>query len=63
VNATDLGWAFLFLVVVGGVIAIGVVVGMIAAGRIDRLMSSTPHPRPDDRAQAGAEPSRQEDQS
>ena len=47
-NADTLGWAFLFLVVVGVVIAVGVVVGMIAAGRIDRLMTPAPRPRPDD---------------
>jgi hypothetical protein len=48
VNATDLGWAVLFLVVVALFVTIGVVVGMIAAGRIDRLMAPRPRPRPDD---------------
>jgi hypothetical protein len=48
VNGNDLGWAFLFLVVVAVFVTIGVVVGMIAAGRIDRLMAPRPRPRPDD---------------
>ena len=47
-NGDDLGWAFLFLVVVALFVTIGVVVGMIAAGRIDRLMAPRPRPRPDD---------------
>ena len=47
-NGNDLGWAFLFLVVVAVFVTIGVVVGMIAAGRIDRLMAPRPRPRPDD---------------
>lgn len=47
-NPDDLSWAFLFLIVVGLVIAIGVVVGMIAAGRIDRLMTPAPKRRADD---------------
>lgn len=47
-NADDLGWAFLFLVIVALFVTIGVVVGMIAAGRIDRLMAPRPRPRPDD---------------
>lgn len=47
-NEDTLGWAFLFLVVVGVVIAVGVVVGMIAAGRIDKLMTPAPRRRPDD---------------
>ena len=47
-NGNDLGWAFLFLVVVALFVTIGVVVGMIAAGRIDRLMAPRPRPRPDD---------------
>jgi hypothetical protein len=38
----DLGSAFLFLVVVGLIIGVGLVVGMIAAGRIDRLMTPAP---------------------
>jgi hypothetical protein len=42
VNSQDIGWAFLFLVVVGLIVAIGVVVGMIVAGRIDRLMAPRP---------------------
>ena len=47
-NADNLGWAFLFLVIVALFVAVGVVVGMIAAGRIDRLMAPRPRPRPDD---------------
>jgi len=47
VNSQDIGWAFLFLVVVGLIVAIGVVVGMIVAGRIDRLMAPRP-PEPAD---------------
>ena len=47
-NADDLGSAFLFLVIVAAVIGIGVVVGMIAAGRIDKLMTPAPkRPRDD----------------
>ena len=53
-NADDVGFAFLFLVIVGLVIALGVVVGMIAAGRIDRIMSPTPRRTPDDAAPASA---------
>jgi hypothetical protein len=49
VSGQDLGWAFLFLVVVGLIVAIGVVVGMIVAGRIDRLMAPRP-PKPADPA-------------
>ena len=62
-NPDDLGWAFLFLVIVGLIVAIGVVVGIIAAGRIDRLMAPRPRPRPDDPAATSAAPSGQEDQS
>jgi len=47
VNSQDIGWAFLFRVVVGLIVAIGVVVGMIVAGRIDRLMAPRP-PKPAD---------------
>ena len=47
-NADNLGWAFLFLVIVALFVIVGVVVGMIAAGRIDRLMAPRPRPRPDD---------------
>ena len=47
-NADDLGWTFLFMVIVGVVVAVGVVVGMIAAGRIDKLMKPAPKPRPAD---------------
>ena len=54
-NSQDIGWAFLFLVVVGLIVAIGVVVGMIVAGRIDRLMAPRP-PKPADAPPAG-EPS------
>ena len=49
-NADNLGWAFLFLVIVALFIIVGVVVGMIAAGRIDRLMAPRPRPRPDEPA-------------
>ena len=47
-TADNLGWAFLFLVIVALFVTVGVVVGMIAAGRIDRLMAPRPRPRPDD---------------
>ena len=47
-NADNLGWAFLFLVVVGVVVAGGIVIGMIAAGRIDKHMTPGPKARPDD---------------
>jgi hypothetical protein len=64
VNATDLGWAVLFLVVVALFVTIGVVVGMIAAGRIDRLMAPRPRPRPDDEpAPTSLAPPGQEDPS
>ena len=62
-NPDDLGWAFLFLVIVGLFVAIGVVVGIIAAGRIDRLMAPRPRPRPDDQAPTSPPPSGQEDPS
>jgi hypothetical protein len=52
VNSEDVGWAVLFLVVVGLIIAVGVVVGMIVAGRIDRLMVPRP-PTPADASPAG----------
>lgn len=65
-NANDIGWAFLFLVIVGLVVAVGVVVGMIAAGRIDKLMTPAPKRRPDDASPASTTPgqpvSTQEDQ-
>ena len=51
-SSHDLGWAFLFLVVVGLIVAIGVVVGMIVAGRIDRLMAPRP-PKPADEPTPG----------
>ena len=35
----DIGWAILFLAVVGLMIAVGVVIGIIVAGRIDRLQA------------------------
>lgn len=64
-NPDDLSWAFLFLVVVGLMIGIGVVVGMIAAGRIDKLMTPGPK-RPRDDVPGAAPPARpsttQEDQ-
>jgi hypothetical protein len=64
VNATDLGWAVLFLVVVALFVTIGVVVGMIAARRIDRLMAPRPRPRPDDEpAPTSVAPPGQEDPS
>ena len=47
-NADNVGWAVLFLVIVAVFVTVGVVVGMIAAGRIDRLMAPRPRPRPDD---------------
>ncbi len=62
-NASDLGWAFLFLVIVGLFITVGVVVGIIAAGRIDRLMAPRPRPRPDDPAPTSPATSGQEDPS
>jgi hypothetical protein len=58
----DLGWAFLFLVVVGLMIAVGVVVGMIAAGRIDKLMTPAPKRPVDDTPPTTAPPSTEEDQ-
>ena len=61
-NADNLGWAFLFLVIVALFVTVGVVVGMIAAGRIDRLMAPRPRPRPDDEpAPTSAAASGQED--
>ena len=51
-NEEDLGWAFLYLVVVALFIVVGVVVGMIVAGRIDRLMAPRP-PKPADAPPAG----------
>ena len=55
-TSQDLGWAFLFLVVVGLFIAVGVVVGMIVAGRIDRLMAPRPPRPPDEPAPATPAP-------
>ena len=66
-NSQDIGWAFLFLVVVGLIVAIGVVVGMIVAGRIDRLMAPRP-PKPAEAppaagpAPAGQQPGPHEDE-
>jgi hypothetical protein len=37
--ADDIGFAILFLVVVALMIAVGVVIGIIVAGRIDRLQA------------------------
>jgi hypothetical protein len=37
--ADDIGWAMVFFAVVGLMIAVGVVIGIIVAGRIDRLMA------------------------
>ena len=51
-SSQDLGWAFLYLVVVALFIVVGVVVGMIVAGRIDRLMAPRP-PKPADAPPAG----------
>jgi hypothetical protein len=47
VSGQDLGWALLFLVVVGLMVAVGVAVGMIVAGRMDRLVTPRP-PKPAD---------------
>ena len=58
----DVGWAFLFLVVVGLIVAVGVVVGIIAAGRIDRLMAPRPTPNPDEQPTTMPAPPTQEDQ-
>ena len=51
-SGQDVGWAFLFLVVVALIIVVGVVVGMIVAGRIDRLMAPRP-PKPADTSPSG----------
>ena len=53
-SSQDVGWAFLFLVIVGLIVAVGLVVGIIAAGRIDRLMAPRPATKQDE--PAGAEP-------
>jgi len=42
--SSTLGSLVLFVIVVGLVIAVGIAVGMIVAGRIDRIMAP---PRPD----------------
>lgn len=47
-TADNLSWAFLFLVVVGLMIVIGIVVGMIVAGRIDALMAPKPRKTPEE---------------
>jgi hypothetical protein len=47
VTADDLGWALLFLAAVALMIAVGFAVGMIVAGRLDRIMAPRP-PRPAD---------------
>jgi hypothetical protein len=54
VTAT-LGSAVLFLLVVGLVIAVGITVGMIVAGRIDRIMAP-PRPAAARPADPAAEP-------
>jgi hypothetical protein len=54
VSGESLVPALAFLVIVGFVILIGVVVGMIVAGRIDRLM--VPRPRTPAQTQTPGEP-------
>jgi hypothetical protein len=54
VNPDDLSWAFLFLVVVAVIIVVGVLVGMIVAGRIDRLQAPRPA-RPSGEPTSGSE--------
>ena len=44
---SDLETLIVFIVVVGLMVAFGVLVGMIVAGRIDRLMTPRPAPPPD----------------
>ncbi len=41
-NADDLGWAFLFLVIVALIVVVGVLVGMIVARRVDSLQAPRP---------------------
>lgn len=55
-NADDLGWAFLFLVVVALIIVVGVLVGMIVARRIDGLQAPRPPRPPDEPAPVGDAP-------
>jgi hypothetical protein len=62
VTVDTFGSAFLFLAVVGVVIAVGVVVGMIAAGRIDKLMTPAPKPPVDEPTPGTERPSTEEDQ-
>jgi len=46
---SDLETLIVFIMIVGVVIAVGVLVGIIVAGRIDRIMAPRPVPRDDAR--------------
>jgi hypothetical protein len=52
------GDVLLFLTIVGLVVAVGIAVGMIVAGRLDRLLTTRPAPPADE----GAKAPTQEDQ-
>lgn len=49
-TADDLGWAILFLAIVALFVFVGIAVGMIVAGRIDRLQAPRLASRPEEPA-------------
>jgi hypothetical protein len=61
--ADKLGYLFLFVSLVALVVVIGVLVGMLVAGRIDRLMTPRPVSRQDDDAAAAPPPAPEDEQA
>jgi hypothetical protein len=60
--ADKLGYLLLFVSLVALIVVGGVLVGMLVAGRIDRLMTPRPVRRPDDDAAVAPPPSPSEDE-
>ena len=52
----DLEMLVVFIVIVGVVIAFGVLVGIIVAGRIDRIMAPKPARRAEERTEQEEQP-------
>jgi hypothetical protein len=62
--ADKIGYLFLFLSLVAVILAVGILVGMLVAGRIDRLMTPRPAGRQDgDPASATPPPAAEDEQA
>ena len=53
---SDLEMLIVFVMIVGVMIAVGVLVGIIVAGRIDRIMAPKPVPRVEERTEQEKQP-------